>query len=274
MASNSRKKYVNIDINTGSNEIHAILDDIGSHYEEDLDDLMNDSDTEFISETPLPEIDSNNNTCSLLIPEAIVHVIEPIAKKTTKKRKLDEMKWTNSRVSAEKKTCILEAPDVTLELPEYHTPYIVYENLIGLDELLDIVVEQSVLYASQNGRVFATNYDEMRAFLGMNYLMGINKLPSLKDYWGTDTYIGNDGIKNVMARSRFVEILRNLHIADNTKDDKTDRGYKVRPLIDHLNLKFQEAMSAAPKQSADEHMTKFKVISIKGPFKHNTCLFF
>ena len=42
-----------------------------------------------------------------------------------------------------------------------------------------------------------------------------------------------------MARSRFEDILRNLHFSDNTIDDKSDKGYKVRSLIDHYNQNFK-----------------------------------
>ena len=37
-----------------------------------------------------------------------------------------------------------------------------------------------------------------------------------------------------MTRSRFEEILQNLHFSDNRKDDKSD---KVRSFINHFNLK-------------------------------------
>ena len=54
--------------------------------------------------------------------------------------------------------------------------------------------------------------------------MGINKLPSVASYWEVEQYLGNDGIKNVMTRQRFRDILQNLHFANNEKDDKSDKG--------------------------------------------------
>ena len=38
-----------------------------------------------------------------------------------------------------------------------------------------------------------------------------------------DHYIGNDGIKNVMTRQKFQEILQNLHLAKNKHDDKSNK---------------------------------------------------
>ena len=47
MASN--KKKINIPIsNLSSKEIYALLDEIDTDYEEEIDNLMNDSDTEFL----------------------------------------------------------------------------------------------------------------------------------------------------------------------------------------------------------------------------------
>ena len=64
-----------------------------------------------------------------------------------------------------------------------------------------------------------------------------------------------------MIQNRFCEILQNLHFADNTYDDKTDRGFKVKPVIDHLNKKFVVVLSNDKEQCIDEHMVKFKECS-------------
>ena len=43
-----------------------------------------------------------------------------------------------------------------------------------------------------------------------------------------------------------------------TYDDKTDRGFKVTPMIDHLNKNFAEVLSNDKEQSIDEHIVNFK----------------
>ena len=78
----------------------------------------------------------------------------------------------------------------------------------------------------------------MKAFLGINFVMAINKLPTIAEYWRVDNLIGNDGIQNTMIRNRFCEILQNLHFADSRKNDKTNKAFKMRPVVDHLNSKF------------------------------------
>ena len=73
-----------------------------------------------------------------------------------------------------------------------------------------------------------------------------------------DNLIGNNVIQNIMIRNCFCEILQNLHFADNTYDDKTDGGFKVRPVIDCLNKKSAEVLSNNEEPFIDEHMVKFK----------------
>ena len=56
---------------------------------------------------------------------------------------------------------------------------------------------------------------------------------------------------------RHQKILQNLHFADNSKQDQIDKGYKICPIIDHLNKSFQESYSNEPKQTIHKPMTKF-----------------
>ena len=62
-----------------------------------------------------------------------------------------------------------------------------------------------------------------------------------------------------MTRERFKEILQNIHLEKNRKSNKeSDKGCKIRPLIDHSNKVFSEAMSDDSEETIDEHMVKFK----------------
>ena len=55
-----------------------------------------------------------------------------------------------------------------------------------MNELLEIIVLKANKYVAQKSCNFETTEDGMKAFLGINFIMGINKLPSLQDYWSTD----------------------------------------------------------------------------------------
>ena len=92
-----------------------------------------------------------------------------------------------------------------------------------MNELLEIIVTEMNRYATQKGRNFETTENEMKAFLEINFIMGINKLLSLEDYWSTDNCISNEKIQNVMTRTRFQSILQNLYFSNNGNDHKTDK---------------------------------------------------
>ena len=148
--------------------------------------------------------------------------------------------------------------EIQPNLNETVSPIENFPLVTGLDELLELIAEKSNLHAHQNGRNFTVTKEELKAFLGINFVMAINKLPTIAEYWRVDNLMGNDGIQNTMIRNRFSEILQNLHFADNRKDDKTDKAFKMRPVIDHLNWKVSEVLSKNSEQSIDEHMVKFK----------------
>ena len=56
----------------------------------------------------------------------------------------------------------------------------------------------------------------------------------------------------------FVRSFKNLHFADNRKDDKTDEALKMSPAINHLHSKFSELLSNNSDQSIGEHKVKLK----------------
>ena len=279
---NKRKKYVRIDRNTRSEEIFALLDEVNSDQEEDIDNLMNDSDTELIVDENLDnDTGSDDEPLSVLIPEANIHVVksstaeanmeesnvacEKESKQKSKrkgkekatKRKSVEFNWKKRPDPKLRQPCALEAEVTVDPLPEHHTPFDIFSSVTVIENLMKLIVVESNLFAQQKGREFQTNEKETRAFLGINYFMPINKLAIIKSYWECGQYVGNEVIRNVMSRSRFEEILLNLHFSDNTKDDKSGKGYNVRSLINHFNQSFFEFVSDDSTQSIDEHMVKF-----------------
>ena len=72
MATHGRKRY--IDENASSEQIYSLLDDVESDDKNDIDNLMNDSDTEFIAEEEIAQAASTQDT-SLTTPEANLNVV-------------------------------------------------------------------------------------------------------------------------------------------------------------------------------------------------------
>lgn len=139
-------------------------------------------------------------------------------------------------------------------------PIDIFMEVTQMDQLVsNIIIKESVKYAQQNGRPFTVSLDEMKAFLGMNFVMSYHVLPTLRNYWSTDEDMGVPFISNVMPRTRFEQIRQNLHFSDNNNHSQSsDRAYKIRPVMQHFNLCFQAAMNNSLRQSIDEHMIKFK----------------
>ena len=149
----------------------------------------------------------------------------PQDKDKAKKKKTnmtDECKWEDKEEPITKKQCTLEA-EVLVDLDHSSTPFDIFRTVTGMNEILEIIVTKTNRYASQKGHNFETTEDEIKAFVGTSFIMGINKLPSSEDYWSTDKCIENEKIQNITTRTRFQSILQNLHFPNNNNDDKTDK---------------------------------------------------
>ena len=70
-------------------------------------------------------------------------------------------------------------PEIQPNLNETVSPIEIVSLVTGLEELLKLLVEQSNLYADQNGRNFTVTKEELKAYLGINFVMAINKLPKI-----------------------------------------------------------------------------------------------
>ena len=80
------------------------------------------------------------------------------------------------------------------KLNETVSPIEIFSLVTGLEELLELIVEQSKLYAHKNGRNFSFAKEKMKEFLGINFVMVINKAPTIAEYWRVENLIGNDDI--------------------------------------------------------------------------------
>ena len=83
----------------------------------------------------------------------------------------------------------------------------IFELVTGLEELIDLIIVQTNLYAQQKGRKFTVDNNELKAFLRINYIMAINKSLTMAESWRVDNLIGNDVIQNTMTRNCLCEIL-------------------------------------------------------------------
>ena len=69
-----------------------------------------------------------------------------------------------------------------------------FSLVTGLEELPELRVEQSSLYAHQNRRNFTIAKEKLKALLGINFVITINRLPMIAECWRVNNLISNDGI--------------------------------------------------------------------------------
>ena len=66
-------------------------------------------------------------------------------------------------------------PKIKPNLNEIVSQIEIFSLMIGLEEQLELIVEQSCLYAHQNRRNITVIKEELTAFLGIKFVITINK---------------------------------------------------------------------------------------------------
>jgi hypothetical protein len=135
------------------------------------------------------------------------------------------------------------------------------------DEVIDFIVRETNLYAQQclaeTTKTWSTNAAEIRAYIGFNILMGIVRLPEIRDYWAKDEKLHYSPIASRISRSRFEDIVRYLHFADNSSlPSRGEEGYhrlqKVQPIITAMKQRCTSLYQPNAQNSIDEAMIPFK----------------
>ena len=140
-------------------------------------------------------------------------------------------------------------------------------------ELIDYIVVETNRYASVclssthcgDGPVpqWETDSSEVKAYLGLCILMGMNKLPDLYDYWSTDEAFHYTPVASRITRKRFLEIQWYLHFTNNDNivsrgEPGYDRLAKVRPVIQSVQQSFLANYKPHKENAIDEAMIKYK----------------
>ncbi|KAF2886285.1 hypothetical protein ILUMI_19888 [Ignelater luminosus] len=135
-------------------------------------------------------------------------------------------------------------------------------NIFG-EDLLNIIVTESNRYAGQKGTSLDLSLNELKAFIGILVIMGLNSLSSLRLYWPSNQNFHSARVSEAMPLKRFLKILRYLHIHDNDLMPKKgepefDKLYKIRPMIQYLTNSFLQAYTPGRNIAIDESMVAFK----------------
>ena len=192
----------NIPINIAPENVWAVSDAVETDFKDDLPDVMEDSDTEFVVEDEQKDddkdedqeadtsiSDTNQTLCAILndsakdddtdVQDEKISEFSNFLNSATKSKDdtLKEINWTKStRYINGQKECTKFDGEVLLGA---------FEKLINLDELPHHLKLKSRKCASQNGKTFEVSMDERRTFSGVNCVIGYHKLPNLRSYWET-----------------------------------------------------------------------------------------
>lgn len=153
-----------------------------------------------------------------------------------------------------------------------------FEHFIDND-LINLMKIQTNLYARQRiGKLRSNNslsshsrfqtwktvtQADIKKFLAIILHMSISERPSLRDHWSTDGVLACGFCPGVFPRDRFLAILGNFHLVDNTLyKEKGEEGhdplFKVRPLLEALQGKFQSSYQPSENITIDEGMCPFR----------------
>lgn len=173
--------------------------------------------------------------------------------KTPMKSKIDERKLKLN-------------PDLEDSLSRNSSP-IEFFNLFVTSELLDMILEQTQLYATSkaindsNGKAVEITVEDIKKAFGIVLYMGILKLPNRRMYWQNSTRV--DIIANTMGVNQFAKIMELLHYNDNNlipanNSEEYNKCYKIQPLVDYIREKFFETVIPETYVAVDEQVVPFK----------------
>lgn len=132
-----------------------------------------------------------------------------------------------------------------------------YFNTLFDDEVIDLFVQYTNLYASQKNKQGYITRDEMRCFFGILLYSGYVVVPRRYMYWETASDCKFEIVYEAMARDRFTYIMSHLHCCDNNNLIQGDKFAKIRPLVILLNKKFIEFAPFNENYSIDEAMVPY-----------------
>ena len=110
-------------------------------------------------------------------------------------------------------------------------------------------MEQTNLYARQNPpfssryKWFDITVEELKAFIGVRIVMGLNIRHSYRDYWSLDPLLGAPAVVKAFPINWYSHLLSHLHFNDNPTfiprgQPGHDRLHKIYPILDELSQTF------------------------------------
>ncbi|XP_066258244.1 piggyBac transposable element-derived protein 2-like [Euwallacea similis] len=140
------------------------------------------------------------------------------------------------------------------------SPLEIFENFFD-DGIYDLIWNETIRYATtqKNKQGWSIRKENIKIFIGFLIFSGYHTLPSERDYWSDEDDLGQSIVKNALSRNAYLEIKSLIHFADNTKalDNRTDKYFKIRPLMEKMQTNFKKFGVFQENLSIDEMMVRY-----------------
>ena len=194
----------------------------------------------------------------------------------------DSIKWNKYQKATKTPTFQGPTPGPALNQKKEYTPIDLFYEFLPESMFTKIAVStnQYVPIYTENRKKVKSFYaekeidditeDDIKAYIGVRMIMGVDPKPALSDYWSANPALKNQAVSDTMSRSMFELIQRYFHVNDPKKDparikDQSKRKkeveqnplYKVQPLFEEVRKNCIEKYNLHQHISVDEAMIKF-----------------
>ena len=143
--------------------------------------------------------------------------------------------------------------EVFVEIAKHTNEYAVYRQQLKRDIQPDYSDKKWV----------PTTPDEIQAFIALNIIFGVSPSRRIRHYWSKNKFLHNAGVAGVMTSERFFKLSEYFHVSDRSKEPprgspEYDCWYKVRPILERLQVLFPMVSAPTKNQSIDEGLQPFK----------------
>nr|CAH7746879.1 unnamed protein product [Callosobruchus chinensis] len=163
-----------------------------------------------------------------------------------------------------------EKQKINVDFKFCKTPLDVFKLFVD-HEVIDLIVQETNKFAWQKinsggmknkSRLKGwsdTNVEEIYCFFGIVICMGLVRVPAVSLYWSKNDLYHNNYICRKMTRDRFLLLLQHIHFNDNENlEASQDRLFRIRPILDLLNSRFQSVLTPGKEVVIDESMIPWR----------------
>ncbi|KAJ2954235.1 hypothetical protein O0L34_g2481 [Tuta absoluta] len=114
------------------------------------------------------------------------------------------------------------------------------------DAILTHIATESNRYAQTIQRErfqcawYETNVDEIMMMFGFWIMLGIIHMPSIKACFLTSPLLKTEIFRKLFTESRYWNLNAAFHLNDLSNGNNGDAIHPIRPVVDHMNIKFKK----------------------------------